>query len=508
MQGPGPRRAMNQGTGRGSRAWFVYLMVGLVTTGVYFFLPSAGAQSVLWDLFGFSAVVAILLGVHVHRARQPGPWYVLAFGLLLFLTGDVIWNYYENFLGTDAPVPSVADGLYIAALPCMALGLVLMLRVATSGPQWGSLIDILIVTSVAGTLSWIFLIEPNIADQTRSLVERLVAVTYPLMDLVLLAAVLRLLLTSKKGLPAHYLLSASMLILLIADTGYGWIQLTSNYDTGNPIDAGYLLFYTLLGAAGLHPSMANLTDSEPHVEPRLTWQRLALLTATLLIAPVMLAYQAILGYDVNVALIVGSSAVLFLLVAVRMAGMIGERKVLEQRLEFQAMHDPLTHLPNRSLFRDRLELALARTERQGSKKVAVMYVDIDDFKEINDSLGHEAGDKVLLAVAQRLQRCLRPADTVARLGGDEFVVLLEEVQDAPGAVDVAERILESVRAPVVLSMMETRISVSIGITLGDGGHERPADLLRKADLALYSAKGRGKDGYEVFEPGLGERLNL
>jgi diguanylate cyclase (GGDEF)-like protein len=222
----------------------------------------------------------------------------------------------------------------------------------------------------------------------------------------------------------------------------------------------------------------------------------------------MLAYQAILGYEVNVALIVGSSAVLFLLVAVRMAGMIGERKVLEQRLEFQAMHDPLTHLPNRSLFRDRLELALARTERQGSKKVAVMYVDIDDFKEINDSLGHEAGDKVLLAVAQRLQRCLRPADTVARLGGDEFVVLLEEVEDAQGAVDVAERILESVRAPVVLSMMETRISVSIGITLGDGGHERPADLLRKADLALYSAKGRGKDGYEVFEPGLGERLNL
>jgi diguanylate cyclase (GGDEF)-like protein len=119
---------------------------------------------------------------------------------------------------------------------------------------------------------------------------------------------------------------------------------------------------------------------------------------------------------------------LFLLVAIRMAGMVSERKILEQRLEFQAFHDPLTDLPNRALFEDHLEQALARKPRHGDN-VAVLFVDLDDFKEINDSFGHQTGDKVLVVVAHRLRACLRPADTPARLGGDEFTVLLEDVED-------------------------------------------------------------------------------
>jgi GGDEF domain-containing protein len=114
---------------------------------------------------------------------------------------------------------------------------------------------------------------------------------------------------------------------------------------------------------------------------------------------------------IDVPVIVGGSIVLFLLVALRMACMLGERQILERRLEFQAFHDPLTRLPNRSLFIERFEQALARSERRGSK-VAVLFVDLDDFKQVNDSLGHETGDRVLVAVAHRLQGCLRPTDTV------------------------------------------------------------------------------------------------
>jgi diguanylate cyclase (GGDEF)-like protein len=190
--------------------------------------------------------------------------------------------------------------------------------------------------------------------------------------------------------------------------------------------------------------------------------------------------------------------------------MIGERKILERRLEFRAFHDPLTSLPNRALFMDRLEQALARTQRQTSSKVAVLFVDLDDFKEVNDSFGHEAGDRVLVAVAHRLRGCLRPTDTAARMGGDEFVVLLEEeVEDAQGAVRLAERIFKELRAPVALEGLERVVSVSIGIALG-GAHEvrRPGDLLRKADLALYRAKSRGKDGYEVFVPDLEDKIKL
>jgi diguanylate cyclase (GGDEF)-like protein len=196
-----------------------------------------------------------------------------------------------------------------------------------------------------------------------------------------------------------------------------------------------------------------------------------------------------------------------LLVALRMAGMIAERKLLEQRLKFQAFHDPLTRLPNRTLFMDRFEQALARSERQGGK-VAVMFVDLDDFKEVNDSLGHETGDRVLVAVAKRLRVCLRPSDTAARVGGDEFTVLLEDVEDVQEAVRVAERILEELRTPIILGELERIVRASIGIALGSGTYDRPGDLLRRADLALYRAKRRGKAVYKVFEPGLEDKINL
>jgi diguanylate cyclase (GGDEF)-like protein len=124
-------------------------------------------------------------------------------------------------------------------------------------------------------------------------------------------------------------------------------------------------------------------------------------------------------------------------------------------------------------------------------------------------LGHETGDRVLVAVAKRLRVCLRPSDTAARVGGDEFTVLLEDVEDAQGAVRVAERILEALRTPITLGDLETDIGASIGIVLGSGGaHDRPGELLRKADLALYRAKGRGKAGYEMFDPSLEDKIAL
>jgi len=299
----------------------------------------------------------------------------------------------------------------------------------------------------------------------------------------------------------------SLVFLLIADTAYAATLVADTYETGNPLDAGWLLFFVLFGAAVLHPSMVALSEPMLQAETKLTWQRLVLLTATSLIAPALLAYQAMLVEHIDVPLLVGGSVVLFLLVALRMGGMIGERKILERRLEFQAFHDPLTSLPNRTLFMDRLEQALARTERQRSK-VAVLFVDIDDFKEVNDSFGHEAGDRVLVAVAHRLRECLlRPTDTAARMGGDELVVLLEDVEDVLGAIRLAERILEELRTPVALEELERVVDVSIGIALG-GALERPGDLLRKADLALYRAKSRGKAGYEVFVPDLEDKIKL
>jgi hypothetical protein len=427
---------------RRPRGWLLYLLAGSLATGGYFLLPSPSVQNIFYNLVGFTSFGALMVGVRTNRPIRPLHWYVLASGMLILNIGEVIFTFYENVLGIEAPFPSIADAFYLVAMVCFAAGLIVVHRRCVSERQGTNLIDALMVGTVAGMLSWICLMEPNVYDQTSSLFERLISIAYPLMDLVVLVAVLQLWLASHKRLPAYYLLSASLVFLLIADTAYAATLVNGTYETGNPLDAGWLLFFVLFGAAVLHPSMVALSEPMLQAQTKLTWQRLALLTATSLIAPALLAYQAMLVEHIDVPLLVGGSVALFLLVALRMGGMIGERKILERRLEFQAFHDPLTSLPNRTLFMDRLEQALARTERQTSSKVAVLFVDLDDFKEINDSFGHQTGDRLLVAVAHRLRGCLRPTDTAARMGGDEFVVLLEEVEDTQGAVRLAERILK------------------------------------------------------------------
>jgi diguanylate cyclase (GGDEF)-like protein/PAS domain S-box-containing protein len=183
---------------------------------------------------------------------------------------------------------------------------------------------------------------------------------------------------------------------------------------------------------------------------------------------------------------------------------ITERKALEEQLKHQALHDGLTGLPNRVLFLDRLGHALARLGRRDSS-AAVLFLDLDDFKVDNDSLGHEAGDTLLVEVAGRLKDCLREEDTIARLGGDEFTVLLEEVADASEASVVAERIVRAFGRPFDVAGREVFASCSVGIALSASGRRRPQELLRDADVAMYRAKAGGKARRAVYEPSMGAR---
>jgi diguanylate cyclase (GGDEF)-like protein/PAS domain S-box-containing protein len=176
---------------------------------------------------------------------------------------------------------------------------------------------------------------------------------------------------------------------------------------------------------------------------------------------------------------------------------ITARKEVEERLAHQAFRDPLTSLANRTLFTDRLGHALTRLDHR-KEPVAVLFLDLDDFKGVNDSFGHEVGDRVLVKVAERLRRCLRPEDTVARLGGDEFTILLQGVAGRSGATRTAERILNETQAPFFFEGGATFLDASIGIALAATPWDKPQDLLRDADRALYEAK-KGKARYEVFD---------
>lgn len=184
---------------------------------------------------------------------------------------------------------------------------------------------------------------------------------------------------------------------------------------------------------------------------------------------------------------------------------ITEHKELEQRLERQAFTDALTGLANRPLFIDRLDHVLARRRDGARASIAVLFMDVDDFKTVNDSLGHSAGDQLLVAVGARLKTALRPADTAARLGGDEFAVLLEQTNEA-AARHVAERLLASLAEPLAIGDHSIRFSVSIGIAVDSGAAEVRADeLLRDADLAMYSAKTAGAGSFAVYGPQLNQQ---
>ncbi|MDQ3436517.1 MAG: EAL domain-containing protein [Actinomycetota bacterium] len=213
--------------------------------------------------------------------------------------------------------------------------------------------------------------------------------------------------------------------------------------------------------------------------------------AGFVVAVVLIGAAAILG--------IGSLSLLILLIVAIISYLFAEsleRAYRESR--YQALHDPLTDLPNRALFLDRLEQELVSAERAG-RVVAVLFLDLDNFKVINDSLGHHLGDRLLVGVSRRLSNSLRPRDSAARFGGDEFTILLTNLWDAGGAVRVTKRLLETLHEPFAVGNHEVAVSASVGIALGNGDTAGPSDLLRNADTALYQAKGT-KGRYEVFRP--------
>ncbi len=184
---------------------------------------------------------------------------------------------------------------------------------------------------------------------------------------------------------------------------------------------------------------------------------------------------------------------------------VTERKHLEDRLAHQAFHDSLTGLANRALFRNRVEHALARMRRQ-HRPIAVLLFDIDGFKNLNDSLGHAFGDDFLVAVGDRLRNLLRPSDTACRLGGDEFAVLVEDLGESIDATVVAERILDSLRVPFIVDGKEVVVTASIGITIAETTSSGADDLLRNADVAMYTAKNRGRNRSELFKPSMHQAM--
>jgi len=766
-----------------SNVWIGYLAVSGILAFLYLFASPLVGNGPLINLIGLSSPLAIVVGIRLHKPKAVAAWWLFAAGQFLFFAGDLYTYSYPKLFGADVPFPSPGDAIYLMVYPALMAGLLVLVKRRNPRRDRSGLIDSLILTIGVGLFSWVFLIAPNVHLSGLSVLATGVSIAYPLGDLLLLAAAIRLAVDTGKRAPAFYLLISSIVCLFITDSLYGYALLKGTFHHQLSYDAGWIAYYVLWGAAALHPSMRTLEQPSTEVRARLTWPRLALLAGACLIAPGIRFVQDYGNADVIVLMV--AAAALFLLVVARMAGLVrqeehaasrelalrnaggqlvaaagheqineaavsavqrllgheasvrlvlassggqavvaatggsddhplsdetwawldatptrreipfwdipswarsalsvpdgdavvmlslstreracghlvicssnsappelldsleslaaqislaleaasltedlhrrqsearfrslvahssdlitvldgegivtyqspsigrvlgyqaeeiegthfdlllheadrpglsqvitgvgregmeahviecslrhrdgtwlqfevqhadlladehvrgivlnsrdvSERKVFEEQLAHQAFHDPVTQLANRPLFSDRVQHALARAQRYGAT-VAVMFIDLDEFKTVNDSLGHPAGDRVLREVASRLSATVRPTDTVARFGGDEFAVLLDGVTDVPDAADAAARLLRAIEAEFDLDGKQVFPRASIGICLVEpGGPATNAEeLLRNADVAMYIAKRDCKGSYRVFEPEMHERV--
>jgi diguanylate cyclase (GGDEF)-like protein len=470
------------------RLWQVWLAVGLSVVAGYSLMPSDRWYSgVVYYGVGLASAAVIVLGVRRHRPARQRIWYCFAAGQVMWVLGDITFAIYRYVLHHE-PVPSPGDILYLMAYPVLIAGLFILVRGRTYGRDRAGLIDAWIIATGLGLLSWAFLMRPIAQDLSLSVLARVISLAYPAIDVVMLAMIARLFIGPGARTPSYRFLMAAVLTLTGSDIALAVLTAFSSYH-GGLIECGWLLSYVMWGAAALHPSMRLLSEPAPDHAARLTRPRLAMLAATSLLAPALLLTQGLRdpGHIDWIAIGIGA-VVLFLLVLARMAGLVSQ-------VQDQATHDELTQLGNRRLLHHKMEELLAALAPDA---VHLTLIDLDDFKTVNDRLGHHVGDHLLAAVARRLTEATGPDTLVVRLGGDEFGILIAPASQAEADAFV-QRVAEALRRPVQAGEHELLVRASIGVTDATGAQE-PRELLRRADVAMYAAKDSGKQRIARYEP--------
>ncbi len=316
---------------------------------------------------------------------------------------------------------------------------------------------------------------------------------YPMMDVALIAAAARLVVKLHLRNPPLAMILVAVTSLAVADTAYGIYNTNGNFKTGTFIDGFWLAFYVLFGVASLHPASATSVVPIAPVEGRLTARQYAVMFVA---AMSVLCIDLFWGDDHDRFVTVVVSGTLIPLILGRVLTLTRALEQSRDRMHAEARHDALTGLVNRGVFTERTAAVL---RDEPNKSVTVLFIDLDDFKTINDSLGHQAGDRLLVEVAARLTDSMSPGDMVARLGGDEFAVLIESAQGHDDVTSVARRILDTLAELIDVGPRWVPAMCSIGVASGQGNETDVDTLLRNADLAMYLSKRRGKGRYELFD---------
>ncbi|BBX07296.1 putative bifunctional diguanylate cyclase/phosphodiesterase [Mycolicibacterium aichiense] len=441
------------------------------------------------------AVVFSALAARSLWGRRRLAWLSMTIGLLGWTVGEAIWTFYEVHLHRP-PFPSVADVAFLVMPVGACAALLLLPAEHTSQSRARLFLDGVIMAGSLFLVSWVTILHPLYQSYPSDQLGFVISLAYPLSDIIILTvAGVALVRSSGQHRLSLTLLTAGLACFALADSAFAYLSATGSYSSGSVIDIGWaagLLFITVAASAA-HDGKRKRRNS--FALPG--WASVWLPYTPLLVAGVVAAAQPVPDLKSRPVLIVAS--ILVVTVLGRQFLAVKENRLLVATVADQALHDPLTGLANRALFSDRLSHAMHLHEREGMS-LAVLAVDLNEFKLVNDHLGHLVGDDLLVGVAQRLRRCVRPGDTVARLGGDEFSILVE------GGNDVAElvgnRVVEAFEEPFVLSDHELLMRPSVGLALAepDEPHLTAEELMRRADAAMYSAKRSRARVVQVYHP--------
>lgn len=445
-----------------------------------------------WGVDGFEMALACLC---LGRAavRGPGRWLALplGLGLLGWALGDVVWTV-ESIGGASPPTPSTADIFYLALYPLAYVAVMLVLRRQLGTFHRSLWLDGAVAGLSAAAICAAFAFDTILRATQGSPVAVAVNLAYPIGDLVLLALVVGAVVIVP-GLPLRLLmLAAGCALLAVGDTIYLFQSAANTYVVGTPLDITWPAALLVMSASAwvrLRP--AQEIDSER--TPRFLMPGLAV-TAGLAIL--------VLGSVRHVSSVaIGFAAASLAAAGLRMMMSLGEIRRLVEARRHQAVTDELTGLHNRRQLLHQLQLALGGSDDEpGVRPAALLFIDLDQFKEINDSFGHAVGDQLLQAIGPRLAQVVRREDTLARLGGDEFAVVLVGA-DSVYAETVARRITTALEGPFVVGGTELHIGASIGIALAPEHATEPAELMRCADVAMYRTK-RAHCSFDVYEASL------
>jgi diguanylate cyclase (GGDEF)-like protein len=475
------------------RGWVWAAAMGGGLIGVHQVGSDPVVMETAWTVLVLGAAAGVVLGIVRHRPTATGPWWVLATGLGLFGLGNVL-NHPALALSAGGVITHILELIAFPLLGVAVHGMVR--RRLPGGDREGALDGAVVMVALAAVLSGTVFTR-DLLTSTSALEYALIVVA-PLLLAAVTASAMRLLWIGAR-LPSVRLVVAGSLAAMAGHVLRTLAQADGSYARGELPDLLIGVAYLTAGLAALHPSMQAIT--EPRAERGdggLSRIRMAILGLGLVAPPLTL----VAGADATLGPLL-ASVVVALLVLWRVWALLDDRERVREHLRHRAVHDELTGLPNRALLLEHLRAVLDRSG-QGAR-TAVVFIDLDGFKQVNDEHGHRAGDETLIAVADRLRGGLRDGDVLARLAGDEFVAVCEDIDDE-GIDALGARLLAALRSPVTLRCADVRLRASIGIAVSGGGDVDVERLLGEADAAMYAAKERGGAAAERYGADLGRAL--